>query len=92
MTQIVFNLPTKETPGYLRRAKRYLELQEALSNPSAQAFDQLVDFLADFVDEPKDRDEAKDALLDASEEQLMSLFEAVGGGDGSGANPTTAAD
>lgn len=91
MTQIVFNLPNKETPGYLRRAKRYLELQESMANPTASSFDDLVEFLADFVEEPADREQAKDALMDASEAQLMQLFDAVGGGDASAENPTEAA-
>lgn len=82
--EMVFSPPAKDSPGYLRRARTALELQEAMKSPTIEALDRLVDFLAQYVTEPADREQAREALFDASEEQLMGLLETVGGAE---ANP-----
>ncbi len=92
MSKIHFDLPGADEPGFLRRSRRALELQEQLSKlqvgsiPSS-VIDDLIEFLADYVTEPQGRDEAKEALLDASQNQFMEMLNAITGTDNS-TNPT----
>ena len=76
-----FVAPTPQTPGFLRRMKRALEFSERLKagELSPALVDGLVDFLSDFVtDIPKA--EAKEQLLDASQEQFTAMLNAISGG------------
>ncbi|HUV92739.1 MAG TPA: hypothetical protein VMV80_06605 [Anaerolineales bacterium] len=80
MVKIKFDPPGKEEPGFLRRAKRALGFQQRFKeDASPELIDDLVSFLADYVTEPKDRTEAMDALLDASENQFMELLGSLSG-------------
>lgn len=82
MTQIVFDLPNAQTPGYLRRTRQVLEIQESQKNPALteiQRFEILAKFLMGYVSEPADRGEAYDALLDASKEQIDELYALIAG-------------
>ena len=75
-----FVAPTPQTPGFLRRMKRALEFSERLKSGelSPALVDGLVDFLSDFVtDIPKA--EAKEQLLDASQEQFTAMLDAING-------------
>ena len=85
--KLVFDPPGADAPGYLKRQRKALELYEgSQKNPSPAVTDALVDFLAQYVSEPKDHEERKDALYEASENQITELIEAiVGGGE---ENPT----
>ena len=89
MQQIVFEPPSADSPGYLRRAKKSLEFrQKALAKDSGpEVIDEMVEFLLPYVKEPADRSEAKEALLDASEAQFMQLIDAV---SGESTDPTSA--
>jgi len=93
MSKLHFELPGMDEPGFLRRSKRALQLQEQLANvqtgtiPSS-VIDDIVEFLADYVIEPADRDEAKEALLDASQSQFMEMLNAITG-TGGAENPTS---
>lgn len=75
------SLPTKQTPGYLRRMQRGLSLKEQFENGKANSktIMELAEFLADYVTEPTDRKEAVDILLDASEDELLSILDSVNG-------------
>lgn len=76
--QLVFAIPGPDEPGYLLRQRKALAFaQEFEGNATPELLDKLVDFLADFVEEPEDRGEAKDALWNASETQIMELLAAV---------------
>lgn len=79
---VKFQAPDVTTPGFLKRMKRALSFSEQIQagKLSADMIDGLVDFLADFVIEPKDRQEVKDLLLDASQEQFEQMLAAVTGG------------
>lgn len=82
MAKIEFNPPGKTDPGFLRRQRKALGLKEALeNNPTAQTVDDLVDYLVDFVTVPEDREEAREALLDATEAQFMDMLTLASGGD-----------
>lgn len=88
--QLVFNPPPPDSPGYLRRARKSLEFRQAINQKDAgpETIDSLVDFLLPYVEEPKDRPEAKEALLDATEAQFLQLIDVVSGN--AEENPTSA--
>lgn len=82
MTDVVFELPDANTPGYLRRMKRLLDYQETVKNPDMNEGDRfglMVRFLLDYVKEPADKDQAYEALLDATKEQIDNLFALIAG-------------
>jgi len=80
MSQLTFTLPGRETPGYLRRMRQAIRFQELMTaTPSIETVDAIVEFLLNYVDEPKDKDEARELLLDASEQQFMDLLSAITG-------------
>lgn len=85
---IVFEKPSPNAPGHLRRMRRALELGRALQAkmPTPEDVDNLVMFLLPYVKEPVDRKEAEEALWDASEEQFQTMLAAMRG-DTDGANP-----
>lgn len=88
MSQITFEKPSAKDKGYLRRTRSALEFLDGLKkdqNPTQ--VDRMIEFLLPFVKTPEDRDQAREALLDASEEQFNELLAMVSGGD---ANPTKA--
>lgn len=83
MGELIFSPPSKDQPGYLRRFRQVVSFQEAIKsgNFGLKNLDDLIDFLLDFVEEPADREEAKDQLLNASETQFLGMLNAIGGGD-----------
>ena len=87
MSKIVFQLPTSDSPGYLRRMRSALEFRERMSagDPKPETVDALIDFLLPYVQEPENRGEAREALLDATQEQYNELLGAISGGN---ENPT----
>jgi len=91
MVDLVFNPPDAQAPGFLRRQKKALQFMRAfdVDNPTPDMIDDMVEFLLDYVTEPADRDEARNLLWDASQEQIMMLMQSVGGAE-SGENPTEA--
>lgn len=78
---IKIELPTKDSPGFLRRAKRSIELMQKASDPqnNPTIIDELIEFILDFVVEPADRNEAREQLLDATEEQFNEIVAQIGG-------------
>ena len=89
MTDLVFTLPDKSTPGYLRRQEQALVFYTALKgDPDPTIIREMVNFLVDYVDEPADTEEAKEALMDASEDEFNLLFNAVMGKSDDEENPT----
>lgn len=89
MTNLVFDLPTRETPGYLRRQREALRFMRLLKeDPSEETIDSLVDFLVQYVSEPKEPEAATDALWDASQEQFEQLLNALTGQGEDEENPT----
>lgn len=89
MSKLVFELPNAQTPGYLRRVKKGMELADRMQDKKASpsSIDDMVEFLLPYITEPKDREEARDTLLDASQEQFMVLVKAVSG-ESEEENPT----
>jgi hypothetical protein len=86
MSQIKFEPPGKDAPGFLRRMKIALELrQEAARGMSPEVVDRFIEFLLPYVTEPEDRKEAVEALWDATEEQFDMMVNMITGG---AENPT----
>jgi len=90
--QLVFEPPSKETPGYLRRQRKAIEfmakLQTLATDPSPDVVDDMVEFLLPWITIPEDRDEAREMLWDASEQDFWDLFNAVQGGAEKNLPPT----
>lgn len=100
VTQIVFEPPGRDEPGFLRRSKRALQLaiqlkdfqtldMETVTVEKLDIFDDMVEFLVPFVKKPADRKEAEEALWNASESQFSQMLAAVQGQESNnGVNPT----
>lgn len=89
MSQIRFEPPDPDEPGYLKRQRKALEFQRQLTkDPAPEAVDALVEFLLPYVKEPVERDAARDALWDASEAQFRLLIDLVSGRSSEDTNPT----
>lgn len=77
-----FAIPSPQTPGYLRRLQKAVEFQSLFksdtSNP--ETLEKMIDYLAGFITEPEDPIEAREALLDATQEEYMELLKATSGG------------
>lgn len=79
--QVVFELPNDQTPGYLRRMKNLAEFQKAQKNAKdeVERFEKMCAFLSGYIVEPTDPEEAREALMDATKEQIDDLFALIGG-------------
>ena len=79
--KVVFELPDEHTPGYLRRMKNLVEFQKAQkeSTDEIDRLERMCSFLTGYVKEPRDPEEAKEALMDATKEQIDELFALIGG-------------
>jgi hypothetical protein len=89
MTNLVFTPPDENTPGFLRRQREALKFMQLLKgDPTVEAVDGMVDFLVEFVTEPADKNEAVEALWDASEAQFNELLGAVLGKADDAEDPT----
>lgn len=79
MSKIVFNVPSKDAPGFAKRQRRVLELKRLkLDDPSPETIDQLVDFLAYYV-EADNHEQAVGLMWEASENQWDEMLNALGG-------------
>lgn len=86
--EIIFKVPDKTTPGYLRRSKKALEFAQKLGGTATpELIDEMVDFLVDYVSSPTERDAKIEALWDATEEQFGDMLSALTGGGASTVPP-----
>lgn len=90
--KIVFQPPSKDSPGYLKRMRQAMQFGTSLKNGEAtpEMMDDLVKFLSGYVTEPQG-DAAIDALWEMTEEQFLQLIEVIKGGSGNELPPTSAA-
>lgn len=81
MSKIVFKIPDVESPGYLRRAIAAQEFLQTMNDGqvSPEHYEKLIAFLLNFITEPDNEADKREALLDASEAQFRELMEAVMG-------------
>ena len=70
--ELKFKAPTRDEPGFLRRQRAASRLLTQGITP--EIVDEMVEFLLPNVEEPADREEARTALLDASQEQFMGMM------------------
>ena len=81
--ELTIKPPDKDERGYLRRRMQLMELERDIySSLDTGAITRFVDFFLPYVDEPKDRDAARDALLDVSRQQMIDLIVAFIRADG----------
>lgn len=82
VTKIIFVELTPQTPGYLKRLKKGLEYREKLAiqeHATPDLIDDMVEFLVEYIEEPKDRDEAHEAMMNATEEQFNYVVDMITG-------------
>ena len=82
--QIKFNPPGPDTPGFLKRQREALEFRRQFQQADIgpEMVDATIDYLLPYVEEPVDRDQARDALMEATQKQILGLLNAVGGNAG----------
>lgn len=86
--EIIFKVPDKTTPGYLRRAKKALEFSQKLGDTTTpELIDEMVEFLVDYVSSPTERDAKIEALWDVSEDEFSNMLNALSGGGASTVPP-----
>ena len=94
MSKLVFELPTAQTPGYLKRMKSAIEYNRRLKGRDPmdpEMVDDMVGFLLPYITEPKDREEARNLMYeDLTEEQFSQMMVALTGADKEEENPTVA--
>lgn len=71
--------PTKDTPGYLKRVRTVTTLIQRINGNevSPELIDNFIDFVLPYVIEPEDRNEARELLLELSENEYMAILNAV---------------
>lgn len=82
MAELYFKPPEADAPGYLLRQRKALAFQQKMKaeeGMTPEALDELVDFLAEYVTEPAEPEEKRQALLMASENQFNQLLETIKG-------------
>jgi hypothetical protein len=91
--KIVFTPPGRNDPGYLRRMRRALEMKTLIKQKeiAPEHIDSIIEFLLGYVTEPENRDQARELLWDASEEDFLSMLTAISGDMAQG-NPTKPTD
>lgn len=82
MTKIIFNVPPPDAPGFARRTiklSKFAKLKDMKADDvdMASIFEELVDFLAEFVEAPSIAS-ARELLLDASETEFFQMLDALG--------------
>ena len=89
--KIKFTTPTADSPGFLKRTRTAAVLMEKLQSGhfSAGVIDEIIDFLDSFVTEPADKTEAREALLDVSQNDFANMLLAIMGGGQSTVPPAT---
>lgn len=80
--QLIFEAPTKDSPGFLKRLKKAMAFQAAINSQKVdeKTIDDLVDFLAAYI-KNETPENAKEILLDASEAQFMEMLQSITGQD-----------
>lgn len=95
-TSIVVRVPDKSSPGFLRRQIATLEYAQAWQAARAEAseettveslqrlqtaWEKTIDHILQFVAEPQDRNAARAALLEASEDDIDRILASIRGDD-----------
>ena len=91
MSELTFEIPDENTPGFLRNAIKAAKFRKQLAEKKdmIEYYEGLIEFLLPHITEPEDRDEAREALLDCSKKQYMDLLNVA---YGITVNPTSATE
>ena len=73
---VKFEVPSADTPGFLRRQKKLMEFI-ACPDDSPDKWELMVAMLMDYVVEPKDKAEAEQAIWDLSEKEYSDTLELI---------------
>ncbi len=85
--KIKLELPNRETPGYWKRVKRGVALRDELSKGfTLDLCNAITEYALPYITEPTNRDEAREALDDASQVDFEKILKALISGGG---NETT---
>ena len=94
VSKLVFELPTPQSPGYLKRMRSAIEYNKKIKSRDGLdpgVIDDLVGFLLPYVKEPEDRTEAREMMFnDLTEEQYGDILKALSGKEEEKENPTAA--
>jgi len=94
VSKLVFELPTPQSPGYLKRMRSAIEYNKKIKSREPldpEIVDDMVGFLLPYIIEPKDREEARKLMFeDLTEEQFIKMFEALSLKKEEEENPTVA--
>ena len=67
-----------DEPGYLRRRMVALRFFDALDgDPSVQNLDAVIDFILEYVEEPSDKNEAREELLDMTADDYTATLNEI---------------
>ena len=88
MSELTVKLPDATTPGFLRRTMEAEKFRKQITVGDEVDWDSLINFLLVYVLEPKDRDEAREVLLDLSREQYTDLLDVIKAPPKTDENPT----
>jgi len=88
MSELTVKLPDATTPGFLRRSMEAEKFRKQITVGGEVDWDSLINFLLVYVLEPKDRDEARELLLDLSREQYTDLLDVIKAPPAEDGNPT----
>lgn len=80
--EIVFRKPNKKERGFMRKNIEFLRLvrriKEFKDDPDPDVLMAMIERMASYIVKPTNRQEAIDALLDASEEEFENLMDTLG--------------
>jgi hypothetical protein len=80
--------PKSDAPGYLRRLMKAEKFRKFISGVDTEGdfIELLCEYALPYIEEPVDREEAKQALINASEDEYRELMKFIGSGGAE--NPT----
>lgn len=89
--KIKIELPTRETPGYWKRVKRGAALRDEITKGMTLALcEKITEYALPYITEPVNRDEAREALEDASQDDFEKILKAlISGKDDGGGKDTS---
>lgn len=92
MSQLRFDPPGSQEPGWIRRCREVSRLLRNLPEFlfSEDGAEDLFGMVLPYITEPEDETEARELLLDASQEQWMDMLGAILLGGLKKQNPTSA--
>lgn len=81
--KLVLEVPKKSDKGYLKRQRTALNFSGKLDRMDVNeaVVDEIIEFCLPYVLKPEDRDDARDALEWASEDEIKELLAAISGSD-----------